>query len=43
MTFNLGTVVPDENDESVIDYQSASSDSSLDDLFFGDLDLDEKK
>jgi len=30
----------DENDESVNDNQSVSSYSSVDDLFFGDLDLD---
>jgi hypothetical protein len=33
----------DENDESVSDNQSVISYSSVDDLFFGDLDLDEQK
>jgi len=33
----------DENDESVNDNQSVSSYSSVDDLFFGDLDFDEQK
>ena len=32
----------DENDESVNDNQSVSSYSSVDDLFFGDLDLEQK-